>query len=219
VASHMGLCRTPGPRTPGPRTPDPRTASHMAASHTAASLMAGRRTVAPCPMAARLTAGRPMAGRYRVASPGCRTGAGCRRARTASTGLRGPPCRAGHRVGTTGRGRAPGTRTPTAGADRPRRQAGRHRAAPFPEDRQESPFPEDRQESPFPEDRLAVPFPEDRLRVRLAGVHSLAPSPGYPGNLEYPGLRCCVSIRPPDRASTFPTAVSGSARRQNHRGR
>ena len=64
-----------------------------------------------------------------------------------------------------------------------------------------------------------MPFPEDRLRVRLAGVHSLTPSPGYPGNLEYPGLRCCASIRPPDRASMFPTAVSGSAGRQNHRGR
>ena len=209
----MGLCRTPAPPTPDPRTPDPRTASlHMAASHTAASLMAGRRTVAPCPMAARLTAGRPMAGRHRVGSPGCRTGAGCRRARTASTGLRGPPCRAGHRAGTTGRGRAPRTRTPTAGADRPRRQAGRHRAAPFPEDRQAAPFPEDRQ---------AVPFPEDRLRDRLAGVPQPphAGPPGYPGNLEYPGLRCCASIRPPDRASMFPTAVSGSARRQNHRGR
>jgi hypothetical protein len=210
----MGPCRTPAPPTPAPPTPDLRTAS----LHLAASLLAGR---------------------YRVGSPGCRTGAGCRRARTASTGLRGPPCRAaGHRAGTTGRGRAPRTRTPIAGADRrPRRQAGRHRAAPFPEDRQAAPFPEDRQAAPFPEDRQAapfpedrqaapfledrqaVPFPEDRLRVRLAGVRSPTPPPGYPGNLEYPGLRCCASTRPPDRASMFPTAVSGSARRQSHRGR
>ena len=159
---------------------------------------------APCPVAARSragrsmagrrTTGRSMAGRCQVGSTGCRTGAGCRRARTAFTGRRDPPHRAGHQAGTTGRVRLRGIRTPIAGAGRLRRRACRRRAC----------------------RRQAAPFRQDRFLVRRSGVRSPPPLPRYPG---YLGLRRRASTRRPDRASMLLTAGSGSARRPNRRGR
>ncbi len=134
-------CRTAAPRTAAP--------CPGAARPRAGRSMAGRST------AGRSTAGLPMAGRCQVGSTGCRTGAGCRRARTALTGRRDPPRRAGHLGGTTGRVRLPRIRTSTAGAGRLLRRGGRRRAG----------------------RRQAAPFRQDRLLVRRTGVRSPPPAP------------------------------------------
>ena len=178
-------------------------ACRMVACRMVACRMAGSRRAPPCQTAPRC----PVAGRYPAGSPGCRTGAGCRRTRTALTGRLGPAHRAGHRVDTTGRARPPPTRTPTVGAARTRRQA-HHRPVPSCQ---------------------AVQGPEDRPRVRLTGVRSPITHRGYLGKLAYLGylgnlgLRRCVSTRPRGRASTRLTAASGSGhrrgRRWNRRGR
>ena len=185
AACPTGPCRTAAPRPAACLTAAPRTASPCPA--------------APCPvagrpragrsMAGRRTTGRSMAGRCQVGSTGCRTGAGCRRARTAFTDRRDPPRRAGHQGGTTVLVRPRRIRTPIAGAGRLRRRAGRCQAA---------------------------PFRQDRLLVRRTGVRSPPPLPRYPG---YLGLRRRASTRRPDRASMLLTAGIGSARRPNHRGR
>jgi hypothetical protein len=163
----------------------------------AACRAAGSRTLVPHLMALPC----PMAGQYPAHSIGCRTGAGCRRAQTGSTGRRGPAHRAGPRVGTMGRVRPPKTHTPTVGAARSRRRAHRRRAAPGPQDR--------------PQARLT----EVRSPTVPPGHRGYLGHPGYPGHLGYPGLRRCASTRPPGRASVLLTAASGWGHRwARHRG-
>ena len=196
AACPTGRCRTAALRTAACRAgllrTAPRRTGHL---RTAACRTAGSRTAArclmafPCPTAGRPTAGRDLAGR-----PGCRTGAGCRRTRTALTGRQGPARRAGHRVGTTGRVRPPRTRTPTAGAARPRRQVPRSRVPRC----------------------LAVAGLEDRPQARLTWVRSPTAPLGHLGHPGFLGLRRCASTRPQRRASMLPTAASGS---RHHRGR
>ena len=139
-----------------PRTP---------ARHTAVSRTAVSRTAGPC----------LMAGRYPADSPGCRTGAGYRRARTACTDRLGPARRAGHQGGTTGLVRPPRTRTPTVGAARRQHRGQAHRGRAH---------------------RGQAPVPEDRPQVRLTGVRSptavpggIPGVPGVPGVLGSPPLR------------------------------
>ena len=164
-----------------PRTP---------ARHTAVSRTAVSRTAGPC----------LMAGRYPADSPGCRTGAGYRRARTDFTDRLGPARRAVHQGGTTGLVRPPRTRTPTVGAARRqhRGQAHRGRAHRGRAHRGQS-------------------VPEDRPQVRLTGVRSPTAVPGYLGYPGYLGLRRCASTRPPGRALMLLTAASGWGRRWAHR--
>jgi len=147
---------------------------------------------AACPMA-----GRPAAGRCRVGSSGCRTGGGCRRARTASTGHRGLARRAGPRAGTTGPVRRPRTRTVAAGAGPPPAPACRRPAA----------------RDPSPEDRSRTGPSPVRLREVLT-----AASQGSLGSLGSLGLRRCASIRSGD-ASRLPTVANGWARHRSRPGR
>ncbi len=131
-----------------------------------------------------------MAGKYPADSPGCRTGAGYRRARTDFTDRLGQARRAVHQGGTTGLVRPPRTRTPTVGAARRQHRGQAHRGQ---------------------------PVPEDRPQVRLTGVRSPTAVLGYPGYLGYLGLRRCASTRPAGRALMLLTAASGWGRRWAHR--
>ena len=77
----------------------------------------GSRTAGPC----------LMAGRYPADSPGCRTGAGYRRARTDFTDRLGLARQAVHQGGTTGLVLPRRTRTPTVGAARRQHRGQAHR--------------------------------------------------------------------------------------------
>jgi hypothetical protein len=185
-------CRTAPPSTAPRRIAPRRTAvPRTAACRTPVSRTPVSRT------AGRPTAGRPTAGRYPADSPGCRTGAGYRRALTAFTDRLGLARRAGHQGGTTGRVRPPRTRTPTVGAARRRHRGRGHRGRGH--------------------RGLLGPVPEDRPQVRLTGVRSPTAVPGYLGHPGYLGLRRCVSTRPPGRALMLLRAASGGGRRWAHR--
>ena len=228
AACPMGRCRTAAPRTAGHTEhlhtehlrPVPRHTEHLpavprrtVACRTAAPRMAACRT-AGCRMAAPCLMGRSTADRDPADSPGCRTGAGCRRTRTALAGRRVPARRAGPQAVTTGQVRPSRIGTPTAGAARRlahRRLAHRCQAHRCQAHRCQ-----------------AAPGLEDRPQVRLTGVRSPTTPQEYLG---YLGYRRCASSRPQVRASTLLTAASGSGhrrgrhwghrrgRRRNRRGR
>jgi hypothetical protein len=133
-----------------------------------------------------------------LASIGCRTDGGCRRARTACTGRRDPVRPAALRAGIMGQGLPSRTTTRTAGASR----ALRHRAVTLPAAR----------------DREAPA----RARVRRTGgrrrtAGPVRPgSPGPRGQSGQAGLRRCVSTRRLGRASRRRPDVTGPASRRSH---
>jgi hypothetical protein len=199
AACPTGQCRMAVLRTAYRTAPPPTAPRRTAAPRTAACRTPVSRTPVSRTAVSR-KAGRPTAGRYPADSPGCRTGAGYHRARTAFTDRLGLARRAGHQGGTTGRGRPQLTRTPTVGAARRRHRGRAHRGR-------------GRAHRGRAHRGLLVPVPEDRH----TGVRSPTAVPGYLGYLGHLGLRRCASTRPPGRALMLLRAASGWGRRWAHR--
>ena len=204
AACPTGQCRMAVLRTAYRTAPPPTAPRRIAARRTAACRTPVSRTPVSRTAVSRTAGPCLMAGRYPADSPGCRTGAGYRRARTDFTDRLGLARRAVHQGGTTGLVRPPRTRTPTVGAARRRHRGRAHRGR-------------GRAHRGRAHRGLLVPVPEDRPQVRLTGGRSPTAVPGYLGYLGYLGLRRCASTRPPGRALMLLTAASGWGRRWAHR--